>query len=61
MADLTAQQIIDGLRNAAVAAYGEHSLEEPALAAALVNLATALWRIQQEPLSPMDSGPLPDA
>jgi hypothetical protein len=51
------QDISDQLRAAAAAAYGQQAVQQPAMEAALGNLAAALDRIRQELLEPTDPGP----
>ena len=53
--DSNLEQEITALRSAALSAYGPQAVEEPAMAAALENVARALRRIQQEPLDPRDA------
>lgn len=51
------RDISDQLRAAAMAAYGDRIVAQPAMEAALANLAAALDRIRREPLAPTDPGP----
>jgi hypothetical protein len=51
--------VLDELRRAALAKYGEERAAEAALQAALDVAATAVWRISQEPLEPLGPEPLP--
>ena len=54
---MTSQQFTGHLWTAAIAAYGQQAVEQPAMQAALTNLTAALARIRQEPLEPTDEGP----
>jgi hypothetical protein len=49
--------VLEELRTAAVATYGEERAEEAPLRAALELAATAVWRVLEEPLDPMDPEP----
>ena len=53
----SSQQILDALRRAALASYEPQRVGHPAMAAALENLAIALWRTQQERFDLSDDGP----
>jgi hypothetical protein len=49
--------VLDELRAAAVATYGDERAEEAPLHVALEMAATAVWRVMEEPLDPMDPEP----
>lgn len=49
--------LLDELRRAAVAAYGEERAAEAPFLAALEWAATCGWRVMQEPLEPLDPPP----
>jgi hypothetical protein len=51
--------ILEALRQAAIDTYGEERAAEATVQAALNASATALWRVGEEPLEPMQYEPLP--
>jgi hypothetical protein len=51
--------VLEGLRRSALETYGEERCAETSLQAALGLAATAVWRVSQEPLSPLGYDPLP--
>jgi hypothetical protein len=57
--DPTWNAILEDLRRAAVATYGEERAAELTVAAALGTATTAVWRVTREVLEPLDPEPLP--
>jgi hypothetical protein len=53
--------VLDQLRRSALDTYGEQRCAEATLQTALSLAATALWRVSQEPLEPLDHEPFPTA
>jgi hypothetical protein len=51
--------VLDELRRAALATYGEERSAEASLQTALNLAATAVWRVTEEPLEPLGNEPLP--
>jgi hypothetical protein len=51
------QAVLDELRRLAVEAYGEDRAAEMLLQAAVEVAATAVWRVSQEVLEPVDEAP----
>jgi hypothetical protein len=51
--------ILDELRAAAVATYGEERVSEQTVQAALGLASTAVWRVSREQLEPRGPEPLP--
>jgi 2-oxo-4-hydroxy-4-carboxy-5-ureidoimidazoline decarboxylase len=51
--------VLEELRRAALATYGEDRAAEAALQNALKVAATAVWRVSEEPLEPLGPDPLP--
>ncbi len=49
--------VLERLRASALETYGEERLADAAVAFALQAAATAVWRIMQEPLDPLDPEP----
>ncbi len=53
------QAVLDELRRAALATYGEERSAEARLQTALGAAATAVWRVSEESLEPLGNEPLP--
>jgi hypothetical protein len=51
--------VLEELRRAALATYGEERSAEASLQTALNAAATAVWRVSEEPLEPLGNEPLP--
>jgi hypothetical protein len=51
--------VLEELRRAALATYGEERNAEASLQTALNLAATAVWRVSEEPLEPLGNEPLP--
>lgn len=51
--------ILEELRRAALETYGEERTAETLLQTALQVAATAIWRVSEEPLEPLEHEPLP--
>lgn len=59
MLDTSLHQAVADLRRAAIDVYGHDAVEQPAMAAALENVARALWRVEQAPLDPSEASLAP--
>jgi len=59
MDDPTRQAILDELRRAALATYGEERVADWLMDAGLAEAATHVWRVTREALEPLDHEPLP--
>ncbi|MGI9144973.1 MAG: hypothetical protein ACR2IK_00225 [Chloroflexota bacterium] len=51
--------VLDELRRSAQETYGEERCADAHVEAALSLTATAVWRVNQEPLEPLGNEPLP--
>jgi hypothetical protein len=51
--------VLEELRRAALATYGEERSADATLQTALESAATAVWRVTQESLEPLGNEPLP--
>jgi hypothetical protein len=53
------QAVLEELRRSALDTYGEERTAEGRLQAVLIDTATSIWRVSQEPLEPLGPEPLP--
>ena len=53
------EAVVEALRRSALETYGEERTAESTLQTALQSAATALWRVSEERLEPLNHEPLP--